>query len=189
MALSYVDFIAKNVEVCVKYYVNKEPRWYKGKVVKVLDRYIDDSIEDCVKCIVKYDKDKYTEVFCDKDYNADNENGWCFSRHYTPLVENIVSIVDKFDESEGSEDSEDSENTESNPEIDETGSEENKYHTTDTDSTVESEPLDDNYQQTTAKQNSLMNSIGATLFMLAPWIASAVALFNARKEICNALRD
>lgn len=185
MSLVYVDFIAKNVEVCVKYYVNREPRWFTGKIVKVLDRYIDDNIDDCVKCVVKYEKDKYTEVFCDKDYNTDDENAWCFSNRFTPLVENIKSIMNEFDESE-------EESSETDKTCSDTMTESSEEHHTDTDTStetsVESETLE-NYQQTTTKHYSLMNNIGATLLMLTPWIASAVVLFNARNEICNALQN
>jgi hypothetical protein len=103
MALSYVDFIAKNVEVCVKYYENKEARWYTGKVVKVLDRYLDEDLNECVKCVVKYDDDKYTDIFCEREYNTDDENAWRFGTRFVSLVESVKAIVDDFDETEEEE--------------------------------------------------------------------------------------
>lgn len=188
MALSYVDFIAKNVEVCVKYYVNREPRWYRGKVVRVLDRFIDNNLDECIKCIVKYDKDKYTEVFNESDYNTDEENAWCFGDNFVSLVESIKAIVDDIDETDiGEQDHNEVSQSDDTDETEHTSD----TTTTDNDGTEESDDGNDNEEVFTdepkRKRHSLANNLGATLFMLAPWIASGVALYNARKEIFAAL--
>lgn len=197
MSLSYVDFIAKNVEVCVKYFVNREVRWYKGRIVKVLDRYLDENLDECVKCIVKYDKDKFTDVFCEKDYNTDDENAWCFAEQFVAMIENVKSIVDDFDETEdeledGSEDElEDKIGQETDSETHDgddrtSGSEEesSSHVSEDSDETTTEE-----YKVVAKRhvQQRNKHSVGVMLFMLAPWIASGVALFNARKEIFEAL--
>jgi hypothetical protein len=103
MSLSYVDFVAKNVEVCVKYFVNQEPHWYNGRVVRVLNRYIDDNLDECVRCIVKYGKEKYAETFSEKDFNTDAENAWCFGDKFTHLVDNVKSVLNEADETEADE--------------------------------------------------------------------------------------
>ncbi len=185
MALSYVDFIAKNVEVCVKYYVNKEARWYSGKVVRVLERFLDDNLDECVKCIVKYDKDRYTEVFNESDYNTDEENAWCFGDNFICLVENIKSIVDDMDDT-------DTDEQDDNEETEVDGTDEETKETHEIDETSDSEEIEEPEEgyddEPKPRKHSLANNVGATLFMLAPWIASGVALFSARREIFEALR-
>jgi hypothetical protein len=173
MALSYVDFVAKNVEVCVKYYVNKEVHWYTGKVIKVLDRFLDDEMDECVKCLVQYNEGRYTDVFCERDYNTDDENAWRFGKRFVALVENVMCIVDDFDETEEEESDVDNLETTS---ID-----------SDTDTDTDTEKVEVAREE--PQRHSVMNNVGATLFMLAPWIASGIALFNARKEIFQALKN
>lgn len=185
MALSYVDFIAPDVEVCVKYHLNREPRWYTGKVVKVLDRYLDENIDECVKCVVKYGRDKYTETFCDKDYNTQDENAWCFGSKFVALVEHIKNIVDDFDYTEDEDESNESTDDDYTETTETQTDEENETESNPSEDIVSKE-VDEAIQP--RRNHSLLNNIGATMFMLAPWIASGVALFNARKEIFEALR-
>jgi hypothetical protein len=180
MALSYVDFVAKNVEVCVKYYVNKEAHWYKGKVIKVVDRFLDDEMDECVKCLVQYDDERYTDVFCERDYNTDDENAWSFGKRFVALVENVMRIVDDFDETEEEESDIDNLETTTSSSITSIDS--------DTDTDIDTEQEEPKLIQE-KKRYSVMNNVGATLFMLAPWIASGIALFNARKEICQAMKN
>ena len=187
MSLSYVDFIAPNVEVCVKYFVDKEPRWFTGKVVRILDRYIDDNIDECVKCVVKYDKKKYTEVFSERDYDTDEENAWCFGERFVALVENVKSIVDDYDitESEGSEDEVDT-NDESKTD---TCSEDEHTEAQDTHSEGETNSTENGNILGTSTKRSVWNSVGATIFMMAPWIATGIAIFNARNELLEAFKQ
>jgi hypothetical protein len=193
MALSYVDFIAKNVEVCVKYYENKEARWYTGKVIKVVDRYLDDDFNECVKCVVKYDDDKYTDIFCEREYNTDDENAWRFGERFVPLVESVKAIVDDFDETEEEDEEEVDTDTVSLVEsveavVDDCENDTDTPEKTTSSASSDCETEPQLVQAKVNKRRSLMNNVGATLFMLAPWIASVVALFNARKDIFEALK-
>lgn len=198
MSLSYVDFIAKNVEVCVKYFVNREARWYKGRIVKVLDRYLDENLDECVKCIVKYDKEKFTDVFCEKDYNTDDENAWCFAEQFVAMIENVKSIVDEFDETEDeSEDEPEDELTDDIGQETDSETQDGDDRTSGSDEESSSQDVSEDSDTTTTTEEYKVvekrhvrqrkHSVGAMLFMLAPWIASGVALFNARKEIFEAL--
>lgn len=199
MALSYVDFIAKNVEICVKFYEDKHAHWCTGKVVKVLDRYLDDNFNECVKCVVKYDDEKYTDIFCESDYNIDDDNGWRFGEQFVELIERVKTIIDDFDETEEETTDEDQESdtetaslVESVNYIDTSEATTSSTTSSDNETDTETETVQTREEVVQAKENkrhSLMNNVGATLFMLAPWIASGVALFNARREIFEVLKN
>ncbi len=191
MSFVYVDFIAPNVDVCVKYLIDGESRWYDGTVLSVLDRYVDDdSNVECVKCIVAYDHNRYTETLKETDYNCDSEEAWCFGNKFIQLVEQIKFLND--DNVTKSFDSEDVKCTEDTISSDETEEDETEEDETEEDETEVASENEDKEEYAVnlprKKSYSLVNNIGAVLFMLSPWIASAMVLYNARHEIIGFLQ-
>lgn len=193
MTLSYVDFIAPNVEVCVKYLVNNKFRWFEGVVVRVLDRFIEPDTEtECVKCIVLFDNDRYTETFKEIHYNNDNEDAWCFGDKFVQLVEQIKYLVEDQTSCDSGEET-DCTDVDNLPTT--VGESETDTESDDNDSDYvyeeehdENNKLNEELRSSHNKKHSLANNVGAALFMLSPWIASAVVLFNARHEIMQHLR-
>ena len=185
MTLSYVDFIAPNVDVCVKYCVDGKHSWIDGRVVRVLDRYEDEDDNDteCVKCIVSFDDDTCTETFKEVHYNSDDDDAWCFGDKFVQLVEQVKYIAND----ETSCDSEDVQCVDDcscctdESLVTETDSDEG----VDDDGEEEEQEEEDEKRRTIKKKHSLVNNVGAVLFMLSPWIASTWVLFNARHEILD----
>lgn len=187
MALSYVDFIAPNVEVCVKYCVDGKFRWFDGSVLRVLERYVDaDDDTECVTCIVSFENDRYTETFKEIHYNSDDDDAWCFGDKFVQLVEQVKYLTEDVTPV-GSDD--DNTDEEYSPATDESQSDEDDDADEDNDDETEEEYEDDeNTQPIRKRKYSFANNVGAALFMLSPWIASALVLFNARREIMQHLR-
>lgn len=185
MTLSYVDFIAPNVEVCVKYCVEGRQCWFDGRVVRVIDRYEDEDETECVKCIVSFDDDTCTETFKEVHYNSDDDDAWCFGDKFVQLVEQIKYLandVTSCDSEEVQCTDDDLSHTDEST-VTETDSDTDDDED-DNEEEVEHQPEGDKLS-TPKKKHTLANNVGAVLFMLSPWIASTWVLFNARHEILN----
>lgn len=184
MVLSHVDFIAPNVELCVKYCVDGQYRWFDGIVVRVLDRYVDvDTETHCVKCLMSFDDERYTEVFNEVDYNSDHEDGWCFGGKFVHLVEHVKRLAGGDYTSD--EDYLPNTDSESDSDSEEDGS---VSFSEDDETSDYSSEEEEELRHSRKRSRSLANNVGAFLFMMSPWIASAVVLFNARHEIMHYMR-
>lgn len=187
MALAYVDFIAPNVEVCVRYCVDGKYHWRDGNVVRILERYVDvDNDTECVKCIVSFDDVDETRIFKEMHYDSLDEDAvWCFGDKFMHLVEQVKYLV----EDSRTPNSDESRSTDEDycQETDEADSDDEH-----TEGEIQTDFEDDisleDIRTSRKKKYSFANNVGATLFMLSPWIASALVIFNARHEIMQHLR-
>ena len=212
MSLSYTDFIAPNVEVRVKYIVNKQSKWCAGKIVSIFARE-DLANREHVKCLVEYeDGECILEKLYNDEYNMDSEEAWSFSDRFVQLVDHINDVLDNANKSdirseyiendnesdnegegEGESDNE-SENGSEGENESEGESENESEGESESESEGEGEMSDDkiynvNHNCLCAKYNmpkkstSFINNVFAVLFMLSPWLASSVMLYSARDDI------
>jgi hypothetical protein len=214
MVLSYTDFIAPNVEVCVKYIVEHQSKWCNGTVVSVFDR--EEVIDrNYVKCLVQYDDgERIVERLYDDEYKKDTEEAWFFNDKFVHLVDHIKQVLDDAnvlkeqsdeepsDEEPSDEEPSDEEPSDEEPSEEESSEEESSEEesseedTSDEDTSDEDtsdEEISEHYEcshcHSPRKPTSLINDILATFLMLSPWLASGALIYSAREDIIVALKN
>lgn len=182
MSLSPIDFVAANVEIIVKY-VDCVPTWCSGVVTEVHEYGIEDG-SHYVECSIQFDneEDLTVETLWDYDYATNNDDAWKFTSKFTPLVTNVMSVVNSVEDLDGESDTDATSLYDTEDEAE--GSESEEY-----DSEDEHDDVDEEVQHLPRRRPSFLNQFFATLFGLTPLLATFAVVYNGRDDIINALRN